>query len=83
LLLPAVDSRSTPVSAIAADRNSGVFMADPLDARVVQTTLDGTVVRQLRSPALAGVRAIDISLDGRRLYALVATGVLVADIPAL
>lgn len=83
LLLPAVNGRSTPISAIASDRSGGVFLADPLDARVVQTSLDGTLVRQLRSPALAGVRAIDVSLDGRRLYALVATGVLVADIPGL
>jgi hypothetical protein len=83
LVLPPVGGRSTPISAIASDRAGGVFLADPLDARVVQTTLDGMTLRQLRSPALAGVRAIDVSLDGRRLYALVATGVLVADIPAL
>jgi hypothetical protein len=83
LLLPPVEGRSTPISAIASDRSGGVLLADPLDARVVQTRVDGTLVRQLRSPALAGVREIDVSLDGRRLYALVATGVLVADIPAL
>ena len=83
LALPPVDGRSSPISAIASDRAGGLYLADPLDARVVQIALDGTLVRQLRSPVLAGVRAIDISLDGRRLYALVATGVLVADIPAL
>jgi hypothetical protein len=83
LLLPPVEGRSSPISAISSDRDGGVYLADPLDARVVETTLDGTLVRQLRAPALAGVRAIDVSLDGRRLYALVATGVLVADIPAL
>jgi hypothetical protein len=83
LQLPPVGGHSTPVSAIASDRAGGVFLADPLDARVVQTTLDGATLRQLRAPALAGVRAIDVSLDGRRLYALVATGVLVSDIPTL
>ena len=83
LRLPPVGGHSTPVSAIASDRVGGVYLADPVDARVVQTTLDGATRRQLRSPALAGVRAIDVSLDGRRLYALVATGVLVADIPTL
>jgi hypothetical protein len=83
LRLPPVGGHSTPVSAIASDRAGGVYLADPLEARVVQTTLDGATLRQLRSPALAGVRAIDVSLDGRRLYALVASGVLVADIPSL
>ena len=71
------------VSAIASDRSGGLYLADPSDARVVQVSLDGEVLRQLRAPALAGVRAIDVSLDGHRLYALVASGVLVADIPAL
>lgn len=83
LALPAVDGQSGAVSAIAEDGAGGVFLADPLDARVVQTTVDGTLVRELRSPALAGVRAIATSVDGRRLYALVASGVLVADIPSL
>ena len=83
LQLPAVGGTTSAISAIASDRFGGIYLADPLDARVVQTTLDGTLVRQLRAPALAGVRAIEVSLDGRRLYALVATGVLVADIPAL
>jgi len=83
LSLPPVSGRTTGVSAIASDRGGGLYLADPSDARVVQVSLDGNVVRQLRSPALAGVRAIDVSLDGHRLYALVASGVLVADIPAL
>jgi hypothetical protein len=83
LKLPPIAGHASPVSAIAPDRAGGLYLADPLDARVVQTRLDGTPIRQLRSPLLAGMRAIGISLDGRRLFALVATGVLVADIPAL
>jgi hypothetical protein len=83
LALPPIGGHSTPVSAVALDRGGGVYLADPLDARVVQTTLNGATLRQLRSPALAGVRAIDVSRDGHRLYALVASGVLVADIPDL
>jgi hypothetical protein len=83
LALPPVSGHTSPVSAMAQDRGGGVYLADPVDARVVQTTLDGATLRQLRSPALAGVRAIDVSRDGRRLYALVASGVLVADIPDL
>jgi hypothetical protein len=83
MLLPPVGGRSSAISSIASDRTGGVYLADPLDARVVETTLDGTVLRQLRAPALAGVRAIDVTLDGRHLYALVAAGILVADIPAL
>jgi hypothetical protein len=83
LSLPPVSERAVAVSAIAPDRGGGLYLADPSDARVVQMSLDGDVVRQLRAPALAGVRAIDVSLDGHRLYALVASGVLVADIPTL
>src|SRR5262249_38053393 len=78
LALPAVGGHSSPVSAIATDRAGGLLLADPLDARVVQTRLDGTPIRQLRSPLLAGTRAIGVTADGRRLFALVATGVLVA-----
>jgi hypothetical protein len=69
-------------SAMAPDRAGGLYLADPASARVVQTDLSGTVLRELRSPALAGVRAMDVSLDGRRLYALIDSGVLVVDIPA-
>jgi hypothetical protein len=79
-------SETTPVmsgtSAMASDRAGGLYLADPVDARVVETDLNGTVLRELRAPQLAGVRAMDVSLDGRRLYALVDSGILVVDIPA-
>ena len=67
---------------MASDRAGGLYLADPVDARVVETDLNGTVLRELRAPQLAGVRAMDVSLDGRRLYALVDSGILVVDIPA-
>jgi hypothetical protein len=35
----------------------------------------------LRDPALGGVRQLQSSPDGRRLYGLVASGVLVFDLP--
>ncbi len=79
-------SDATPLmsstSAMAPDRAGGLYLADPANDRIVQTNLDGTVLRELRAPELAGVRALDVSLDGSRLYALVDSGILVVDIPA-
>jgi hypothetical protein len=68
---------------MAADRVGGLYLADAANARVLQVTLDGTVVRELRDPTLAGVRQIQASLDSRRLYGLVAAGVMVFDIPPM
>ena len=56
-------------------------MANPSHAGVVETNLDGAVQRELRAPELMGIRAMDVSLDGRRLYALIDSGILVVDIP--
>ncbi|MGI9148638.1 MAG: hypothetical protein ACR2IK_19180 [Chloroflexota bacterium] len=75
------DGRPAAVRAITTDRTGGLYLADPANARILQTTADGVVVRQLRDPALAGVRQIRSSLDGRRLYGLVTSGVLVFDVP--
>jgi hypothetical protein len=75
------DGQRTIVSGIAPDRRGGLFLADPFSARVLQTTPDGTILAQFRDPALAGLREIQSSLDGRRLYGLVASGVLVFDLP--
>jgi hypothetical protein len=69
------------VSGIAPDRQGGLFLADPLHARVLHTTADGTILSQFRDPALAGLRQIQSSLDGQRIYGLVASGVLVFDLP--
>jgi hypothetical protein len=69
------------VTGIAADRTGGLFLADPRNARVLQTTADGGFVRQLRHPMLAGVRELQSSPDGARLYALIPSGVLVLDVP--
>src|SRR5579864_6573753 len=83
LALELADTPLAGISAIAPDRTGGLFVADPLNARVLQTRVDGTVLRELRAPALAGVRAIDVSLDGQRLFALVASGIEVVDIPSV
>jgi hypothetical protein len=69
-------------SAMAPDRAGGLYLADPANARIVQTNLQGNVLRELRAPELAAVRAMDVSLDGQRLYALIDSGILVVDIPA-
>jgi hypothetical protein len=77
------DARPANVRSMAADRVGEVETADAANARVLQVTLDGTVVRELRDPTLAGVRQIQASLDSRRLYGLVAAGVMVFDIPPM
>jgi hypothetical protein len=71
------------VAGLAADGSGGLFLADPAHARIVQTTADGTFIRQLRDPALAGIRQLHASPDGRRLYALISSGVLVIDVPPM
>jgi hypothetical protein len=75
------DGPLTGVTGIAADRSGGLYLADPAHARIVQTGADGTFVRQLRAAALAGVRELQSSPDGGRLYALVPAGVLALDVP--
>jgi hypothetical protein len=75
------DGRLPLVRGIAPDRQGGLFLADPLSARVLHTTADGAILEQFRDPALAGLRQIQSSLDGRRLYGLVAAGVLMFDLP--
>ena len=51
------------------------------DRPLLHTTADGAILEQFRDPALAGLRQIQSSLDGRRLYGLVAAGVLMFDLP--
>ncbi|HEV7666034.1 MAG TPA: hypothetical protein VGQ62_21055 [Chloroflexota bacterium] len=75
------DGRVAQVAGIAPDRAGGLYLADPTNARILQTTAEGSLVRQLRNPALAGLRQIQSSVDGRRIYGLVASGVLVFDVP--
>jgi hypothetical protein len=68
---------------MATDRAGGLYLADPMGARILQVASDGRVIRELRDPALAGVTQIRSSRDGQRLFGLVASGVLVFDTPAL
>jgi hypothetical protein len=75
------DGRPAVLSGIAPDRAGGLFLADPGHSRILHTTADGSLLRQLRDPALAGVRQIKTSVDGRRIYGLVTSGVLVFDVP--
>jgi hypothetical protein len=75
------DGRPVSVIGIASDRAGGLYLADPTNARVLHTTADGALLRQFRNPALAGVRQIHLSRDGRHLYGLVASGVMVFDLP--
>jgi hypothetical protein len=77
------DGQSVAVASLALDRSGGLYVADPANARVLQVGLDGTVLRALSDPALAGVRTIQSSLDGQRLYGLVASGVIAFDVPGL
>jgi hypothetical protein len=52
------------------------------NARVLHTAADGAYRRELRDPALAGLRQLKSSVDGPPLYGLVASGVLTLDVPA-
>jgi hypothetical protein len=81
IVVQPADGRLPLVRGIAPDRQAGLFLADPLSARVLHTTADGAILGQFRDPALAGLRQIQSSLDGNRLYGLVAAGVLVFDLP--
>jgi len=76
------DGSLGPLAALAPDREGGLFLADPAHARILQVTAEGAFVRQLRDPALAGIRQLQSSPDGRRLFGLVASGVLAFDLPA-
>src|SRR5215471_16482954 len=68
------DGALGPLAALAPDREGGLFLADPAHARILQVTAEGAFVRQLRDPALAGIRQLQSSPDGRRLFGLVASG---------
>jgi hypothetical protein len=77
------DGRPVVARSIASDRAGGVYLADPTNARILHLARDGSLIRQLLDPSLGGVRRIQSSLDGQRLFGLVAAGVLVFDTPAL
>jgi hypothetical protein len=83
IVVRSAEGAAAVVSAITSDRAGGLYLADPANARIFHAGLDGSIMRELHDPTLAGVRQIQTSLDGRRLYGLVASGVLVFDIPAL
>lgn len=74
--LPDVEARS-----ITSDRAGGLYVADPSNGRILHVGPDGAVLRELRDPALGGVRQIQSSQDGQRVFGLVASGVLVFDTP--
>jgi hypothetical protein len=76
------DGRPISIVSMAPDRAGGLYLGDSANARVLHTTADGSLMRQLRDPALAGVRQIHSSLDGRQMFGLVASGVLVFDLPS-
>ncbi|MBV9577654.1 MAG: hypothetical protein JO057_03585 [Chloroflexi bacterium] len=82
LTVQSTDGRPVETSALATDRAGGLYLADPDNARIVQTDLRGNLQREMRAAEFASVRAMDVSLDGQRLYALIDSGILVVDIPA-
>ena len=77
------DGPLTSVGAIAPDRAGGLYVADPANSRILHTSADGALLAQLRNPSLGGVRQIQSSPDGRRLYGLVTSGVLSIDLPGV
>ena len=83
LVIRPSDGRRVLARSIASDRVGGLYVADPANSRILQVGSDGSVLRQLRDAALGGVRQIQSSRDGRTIYGLVASGVLVFDTPDL
>lgn len=83
LLVRPSDGRRVVARAITSDRAGGLYVADPANSRILQVGSDGGVLRVLGDPALGGVRQIQSSRDGRTMYGLVASGVLVFDTPDL
>ena len=83
LIVVPSDGRPLLARSIASDRAGGLYVADPINARVLQVSSDGNVLRQLRDAALGGVGQIQSSRGGRTIYGLVASGVLVFDTPDL
>jgi hypothetical protein len=75
------DGRRPAFAGITPDRGGGLYLADAANARILHLTAEGEYTRELRHPALAGLRQLKSSVDGRRLYGLVASGVLAFDVP--
>jgi hypothetical protein len=75
------DGAPLTVSGMTPDHLGGLYLADANHARVVHTLADGTYLRELRNPALGGLRQLKSSLDGHRLYGLVTAGVLTLAVP--
>jgi hypothetical protein len=76
------DGRPIAIGGMTVDREGGLFLADVANARVLHTTADGAYRREMRGPALAGLRQLKSSVDGHRLYGLVASGVVTLEVPA-
>jgi hypothetical protein len=68
------------VASAAPDGSGGLFLADPDQARIIQTAEDGSFVRQLHADDLAGVRSLHLSPDGGVLYGLGRDGILAIDL---
>ncbi len=81
--VPPVEGRQARIGAMAFDAAGTLFLADGANGRILQMTPSGEVLRQLRSSALAGVRAIGVTPDARQVYCLVASGILLFDIPPM
>ena len=75
--------QSVVAHSIASDRAGGLFIEDAANTRLLQVASDGGILRELRDPALGGVRQIQSSPDGQRIFGLVASGVLVFDTPPM
>jgi hypothetical protein len=80
------DGPPGPISGVVADPNGGLLLADPAGLRILQVAPDGSLLRELRDPTgsgLAGVRGLELTADGDRLFALNASGVVTMDLPRL
>jgi streptogramin lyase len=68
-------------TAIAADQQGNLFVADAGNARVVEFGPDGSFRRQFRLPSdggAGGLRSVEVDSLGERLYLLTTTGLFAA-----
>jgi hypothetical protein len=68
------------VASAAPDGSGGLFLAEPDHARIVETTHEGSFVRQLRATSLQDLRALHLSADRRVLYGLARDGIVAIDL---
>jgi hypothetical protein len=78
------DASLGAVSAMASDGRGGLYLADPVQERILHVTAEGRLLRQLRSTspsALSVVRSIKVGAGEQSLLSLGDSGILSIPLP--